>query len=222
MSEYNSSSLSLQDEKSTSGITVNATACPPENVGHCTKFNLSFLPRCVLFFPCRETKAQSLAAQLLTAGKDIYLWHGNGTRSGQILEGNWSSANATGPDSWSVPIPCVGAGTVTRAGVVCSTRCPARAPLSDASVSHGFGCLIRHWEKQMLLSLYKIKKPTDRSPMRQTFSGEVPLLELYFTMVYEFCIEFLFCMKSLFWKWSKWTKAKTGSLWLLLFLLMQC
>jgi len=72
ISEYNSSSVSFQDQMSTSGITVNTTTCPPENVRHRSEFDLSFLPCLVLFFLCRETKAQSLAAQLLATGKDTY------------------------------------------------------------------------------------------------------------------------------------------------------
>lgn len=56
--------------------------------------------------------------------------------------------------------------------------------IRHTSVSNGFGHFTRHWEKQVLLSLYKVKRPTDRSPKSQIFSSEAPLPLLYFIMVY--------------------------------------
>lgn len=79
----------------------------------------------------------------------------------QNVEGNGSSANTAGSGSWTVSIPHVG--TVTELPAQegsASTPRPARAPLSDIN---GFGHLIRHWVKGVILYLYKLKKPTEKS-----------------------------------------------------------
>lgn len=88
---------------------------------------------------------------------------GMGPGVAKVLEGNWRFTNATGPGSWSIPIPCVATGTVARAGAAGQHLALPR----HLSQSNNFGHFIRHWEKQILLSLCNIKKPTDRSPMRQ-------------------------------------------------------
>lgn len=140
----------------------------------------------------------------------------------QNLEENRSSDKNTVPGSWSFPTPRVHPALIQQSRRSLQHILPCQGlSIRHRAASNGFGHLSPPQGSWCYCTSHS--KETNRQSSNETDIIRLnPHLDLYFTMVYQFCIESLFCRKSLFWKLTKWTKAKLDSLWLLLLLLKQC